>query len=1149
MNDSTNTLARFHGVPDYITQPLANLAEACARSSELLAQNVALGDVASNLLASTVRASHLKVSRAEAIFFNRLDSNQRIVSIALPDLIVDAMRKGDSVMAHAEAAFFTRHDSLAAEHELSREQNEYLRAAVTRLSGTLSEAYQAELDRFWEKPVPASEDNPQGDSAVESLFRQQSSALENDLVLCGHLGLVSAQEQRRLSRLVDGSSTEGVFGLTVATAQNNRTSVPSAYVLSESVESGQPSGVVFLILPAGGIERFESVDTLREGLTSKLQGQMKDALLLRDQEQLGGQPVVGPHAWAFEPLNDSLIDVHVRDVRRKQAEDCRFLLARKADGADQQAFYSQLDRVRTCAHLDESMGQRFNAWIARLGAMAEPHWRKYGDAQQKAHLIRLEQTHDARKDKVDELFGDLQSFETFARTETTRYMRQRLGRDIDPSHIKVFIQDSIELKRDQALTPLYQYTLLQLAIHGGLPHTASMGFSPSPDQLHADFSSAFVKHMLDELNLHERYEQALEQRINDEDVLRAMTHHRDSAIALSAHAAKMQGHLLQERSHALIHLIRGDMPPAGTVHSIGSLHLTATDSRFRDMIVIEEKTPTDEHFVLYAPGAPDGRDFFEFGSWRALSHQVGEWLAVDSGRQYLHDQLSGASRFEAIAVLDDVQLKPSLWRPDSCRFEPSGEREFEPALRRLVHLKASSSLAHLNWEKRPVAELPSSARAAEFAKLNARITALNREFAKLSPELMSLRDYVQKETSKRLNDYLQSTGYKGHVDPGTLYLGLGTAYTEQPDFGKDSDLRSLIDLMIYGNEDIRSYSPLLHVYSSAGLDVTQFPITLIGFMDKQIREADLSARYMEYLTSKFLDRKHPLYYRRKALLGKRIQYEMTRGALLMFHQRHLNKGQYTWLCQAIDGLTVGAPVASSMETTAVSAFKIAGQVIEGVYIFRNFSSQDPDYNLLYTPGAPDGVEFRPLSDYARLLNSEQMQRYYAARVSHAGQKLMGEFLDQFIRGRKHEPDFVRIHNRPEDRITHIDQLYGDLFERLIADVDSQTESVAEKRMALAYTIIKWTGTIILLPFPELSFGWGLLTTTLTFVEAFDVYASGDRAAAIPLFISGAIGIFSGADEVRTLIMGGDGLARMIATRAGLWAWKKLDMGAVYRLPA
>ncbi|WP_062386770.1 dermonecrotic toxin domain-containing protein [Pseudomonas abietaniphila] len=1147
MNDTSTQSA---GIPENIAQHFADLTEACARSSELMAKNLTLREVASNLLISTVRAINLKVCSPDALFFNRPDGDQQIVSIAMPDLLVDVMRHGDSVMEEAGAAFFTRHDSLDAEHALSDGQNQELREAVVRFSGTLSETYQAHLEGLWQKPVVTSEHLESAVTTVDELIQQQGAALDTELALCGFAQLMSTQEQKRLSRVIEGHSTDGVFGLEWTAADGSRKTVPSAYVVSESVENdGQPSGVVFLVMPARGIERFESVALLREGLSSKLAGSLKDSLLIRDLTQLGEQGTVDPDAWTFERLNDPLIQTHVHQVRHKQTHDCQFLLARDGEPTDRNAFYTQLQSVQVCAHLDEGMGQRFNSWMARLSEMAEPDWRKYGDAEQKAHLLRLEQAHDDRKKAVDALLGHLHSLETFAYSEMTQYMRQHLGRVIDPSRVRIHVHDTIELRLDDALNTVYEYSLLEFAVKGVSIAASRMRFSPSPDQLHADFSGAFVKQMLDTLNLHVRYEKALEQRLNDESVLRAMTHHRDSAIALGAHAAKMQGHLLQERSHDLVHLIRGDKAPAGTVHTMGSLHLAATDSRLRDVIVIKERTHTDEHYVLYAPGAPGGRDFFEFGSWRRLSFHIGGWLADEAGRNYLHGQLFGPSKAGAIAFLNEAQLNAALWTPDSCRLVSCTGQNFESNLSSLVRQKALGRFPFFNGEARPAADLPSSANASVLAMLNVQITALNNVFAKLSPEMMTLRDYIHKETSRLLNEYLQSVGYPGHIDPDTLYLALGIPFTETPDFGKNSELRSLTELMMYGSEDIKSYSPLIHLYSSAGTDVKALPVNLISFLDKQVREADLAARYMKYLTDEFLGRQHPLHKRRKALIAKRIQCEMSRGALLTFQQRHLSLAQYTWLRKAIDGLSVDAPVVAAVEHTAVSVFKIANQTIEGVYIFRDFNRQDPDYNLLYTPGAPDGLDFRPLSDYAQLLSSEKMQRYFASRVSHAGEKRVRIFLDEFVRGSKYDPDFIRIHNRPENRITNIEQLYGEMFERMIADVDSQTESVAEKRFALAYTIIRWTGTIVFIPFPGLNVPWGLMMASLTIVEAVDAYESGDRAAALPLFIEGAVGLVLGGGGAKDLIKGVDGLTIKLATKAGRWAWKKYDLGVAYRLPA
>jgi hypothetical protein len=1154
MNDLTIALTPSLNPLEDATRYLSELAEASARSSELLAQSMTLREIASDLLRDSVKAAGVGeafgVSSPDAIFFNMPDSDQRIRSVALPDLLVDTMRHGVSVLQDASASFFIRHDSLEAEHAISPALDQALKQALTRFSRTLSQSYQAHLDASWRKPF----DNPQRPQSFDTIFEllaeQQRFALDSEIALCGLSAMMSDQEQERLAGVVAGRFTDGVFGLACTTAENLRMDMPSTYVVSESVDAGgQPAGAVFLIMPAYAIERFETVGMLREALSGRLAGPLCQTLAISDQLQLGGQVAVAPDAWIFDAVNDSLINAHVHGVRHKQIQDCQFLLAQQDDGLGRTAFYAQMERVQTCAHLDEAMGQRFRSWVTRLNERAEPHWRKFADDGDKEHLLRLEQAHDERKRNVDETFGSLQSLETFALAQINHYIQQRLGRAIDPDLVRISLQDTIALGPDDSLEATYEHSLLTFAVQGLPQVTGQMRFTPSPDQLHAGFSASFITNMLQELDLHHRYEETLKQLFDDERTLRALAHHRDSAIALGAFAARMQGHLLQDRSHDLVHLIRGDERREGAVHSIGSLHLSATDSRFRDVIVFEERTRTDEHFVMYAPGAPNGRDFFEFGSWRQLSLQVGEWLATESGRGYVHDQLSGPAESGVIAVLNNVQLKPAYWGAESCHLVHCGGENFERNLTSLVRLKALSAFAPFNGKVRPAGDLPSYADASVLALVNARITALNTEFARLSPGLMSLRDYVHGKTTRLLNDYLRSKGYTRHVDPDTLYLGLGVPFSETPDFGEHSDLRSLTDLMMFGSEDVSSYRPLIHLYSSVGLDVARFPTRLLHFIDKQIREADLGARYMDHLQDEFLGRNHPLYERRKALMANRIQYEMIGGALASYHRGDLTLAQYAWLRQAVSQLSAGAPETPSVKDTAVSLFKIGDQIIEGVYIFRDFATEDPEYNVLYTPGAPDGRDFRPLSDYARLLDSAQMQNYYASRVANAGHALFGEFLETLVRGGKHDPDFIRIRNRPENRVVSADQLYGDMFGRMILDVDSQTESLAEKRLALAWSIIKWTGTIVLLPFPYASFGWGVLTTTVTFIEAFDAYATGDRATAIPLFVAGALGVVSGVDATRALIMGGHGLARIVATRAGLWVWKKLDLSATYRLNA
>ena len=1147
MNDLSIPAPESAGKLESITRQLAGLTQASAFSSAMLGQHPTLRERALQLLVEALEGVDIKaacgVSSPDAIFFNKIYPG-RIHSVAMSDLLVDAMRHGDSVVDIEGAGFFTRHDSIASQFAVPGELSRRLKEAVTRYAPILASYYRSRLLAPWNKPSGNPED-PSARSQAQVLAEEQRRALRCDLALRGLSARVSSEEQDRLTRIVDNDSTDGLFSLVWLAPDGRRVTVPSSYVVSEAGrQESQPGGVVFLVMPARGIERFESVDLLRQALGGPLAGVMKDFLLIPDQSLLEQQNVIEPHAWTFEPLRDPLIDTHVQAVEHKQMRDCNFLLTQGGDGTDRSTFYAGLERVHTCAHLDEAMGHRFNALTGDMNEILQPHWRKYANEEQKAGLLLLEQAHDERKKKVDYVFSEVESFEGFAYAQITQFMREHLGRFIEPELIQITVDDSIELVGNGTLAVTHQKSLLEFAVQGLPGPVGSMTISPSPDQIHIDFSPRFVEAMLKSLDLHRRYEETLHRITGDEENLRLMAHHRDSAIALGAYAARVQGHLLQDRSHDLIHLVRGDFDHKGAVHSIGSLHLAATDTRFRDLIVFEEKTATDEHYVLYAPGSPNGRDFYEFSTWRQLNLEVGGWLAFESGRRFVGDQLAGPDEATVAKVLSNVQLKPSIWGVDSCVLVRSRGLNYESCLVALVRQKALSGLTarHFNPQApdaRPLAVTPS-----EQALVEARIGALNEEFARLSPDLIPLRDYVHAEASHILNDWLRSEGYPHHVDPDTLYLGLGVPYADTPDF---RELSSFTDLMMYGSEEVLSHRPNIHLYSSVGLDVRQLPRQLIHFMDRQILEADLGALYMKFLVDRYLGRTTPHYHRRKAVFAQRIHFEMIRGAMKELINGRLSDAQYSWLRRTISAFSGVESAPISGPAMAVSSFSINEQIVEGVYIFRDFTNNNPEYKLLFTPNAPDGRDFRPLTDYAELMEAPSMQSYYLSRVSHYGQRKAGTFLEELYRGGKHNPDFVKIEYWSEYRLPSAEQLYGSMIERMIEDVDSLTESVAEKRFALAWAVIKWTGTILLLPFPQASFAWGVLTTTVTFIEAFRAYAAGDRATALPLFVFGVFGIVSGGDAARTLITGGQGVAKAIGTTAGLWAWKKLDLSSVYRI--
>ncbi|WP_296259481.1 dermonecrotic toxin domain-containing protein [Pseudomonas sp. UBA5706] len=1143
--DSSST-SRASQTFDQIAQQLTKLAQASSGCQQVLAQRQSLRGWASSLLRERIRHSRphigLRVSNPDALFFNQRSADGSVSSVAMTDLLIDAMRNLKPVTQAVGAGFHTRHATLDRAYALPDTQNTQLIEVINKLMPTLCAAYEQYHRGQWQCRVAHPVDSQRTDTAVRMVEQLQREALMSEIELLGLTAAMSAAEQSRLSSVVHGGNTDGVFGVSCTLANGRQITLPSVYVVTQSAQtSNEPSGVVFLVLPCRGIERVESIAVLRETLSRRLSGadpdpHYVDNLWLYDKGRLINEQFISPDAWKFTPRNCSLLDDHVKSVQRKQEGDLNFLMQQPSlDDAD---FHASLERVQLCTYLDDAMGHRFNLLSVRAEALVQPDWRKYAKLSDKNHLLALEEKHRALKGNVAERLADIESFAVFAYSELTHYMQKTLGCMIDPTKVMITLQDSIRLGGGQDLKPSYRKSLFEFAVEGMPGLDGKVGFEPAVDQIHADFSYEFVTTMMKDLNLHHRYGTAMRDAYADPENLRAMVMHRDSAIALSAFTASMQGHMIQDRSHELLAMIRGDKSKLGSSYSMGSLYLLETHTRFNDLIVFADKTQTSEHFVLYAPGAPGGQDFFEFSSWRQLCFGVGGWLATGSGRAYIHEQLASPTERGHSAAVNDVQLKPALWGANSCLFVRCQGTTFESNLAQLITQKVARSV-HAAQVTAPQTDSENSfASPAVVALMDARIEALNAEFIKLSPGLIDFRSYVHQQTSRLLNDFLCGAGYTRHVDPDTLYVGLGLPRRDTPEFGDNSELHQLTQLMMEGSKDILSHRPHIHLYSSTGLDVSELPIRLIHFMDKQVRGADMGARYMDFLEETFLSRNDPVYARRKLLMAKRVQYEMTRGALKEFMRGELTESQYSWLRQTIVALDQNA--LPSSKTTGVSAFRIANQIIEGVFIFRDFSRNDPAYNLLYTPNAPDGIHFRPVTDYARLLESAQMQNYCYRRVAYMGQPMVGTFLERLQRGGKFDEGFIRIVNRFEYRIMDAERLYGDMIERMIADVDAQTVSLAEVRLATAWTVIQWLGNVLLVPFPAARIAWGIFTSAVKVYQGVDAYLSGDRAAALPLLIDGVIGIVSGGNKFRKLFSAAQLAATGGGVPVGVWIWSKRE---------
>jgi hypothetical protein len=703
------------------------------------------------------------------------------------------------------------------------------------------------------------------------------------------------------------------------------------------------------------------------------------------------------------------------------------------------------------------------------------------------------------------------------------------------------VPDQFQLSEGQ-LTHRYSKSLLAFAVDG-LPHASGAITVKLPKgSANPAFDSAFVEQMIDSLDLHRRYSQQLRARYTEETTHRAMTLMRDSAMALTACSAELQGHLRDGRSQELLHLVRGDNTKGGSTLSMGSLTLAASGAYFKDVLVFMDRTGADDHYVLYAPGAPGGQDMFEFSSWRSLSFVIGGWLATEGGARYIKDQTATTLSGDEHGFLEKVQAKPTLWSGSSVVFTELAGQNFEETLGRSVQQKVDRVLGVQEMTLTRFQHQTAYATPRSYALLTARIEALNQAFGTTTQHLVLFEEFARREANTAIAAYLKAEGSDTLIDADTLYFDLENAtYTGSPDFSEYTRLRSVTRLYMESYSNSYAYKPSAPMYSSVGQNLAGLPTKFVKFIDKMLRDANAGSRYIDFLKDEFLNVKHPAYAYRKGLFGKRLHCDMRQAAMRDLFNGHLSERQYQWLVQMITSLDKtlfdqSKSLREVLKRSTVSHFRFAGHVVEGVYLFRDFSKPVEAFNLLYTPDAPDGISFRAVTDYPQLMSAGSMRGYYYRRVAYKAQPSVGSRFDDMDRNIAVSIEIENRETQNTDQITDVDRLYDRQIQCLITDVDDQTQSTHERWIENCYSVARKVGWLLLIPFPAASLAWTGFNLALDVQRGLSAYHYGDRAAASGILADSIFGAISGGLGVQGLTAAaGEGVTSLIK----VWVGKKI----------
>lgn len=1110
-----------------LSLPLANLCSASAQADELLKSMPDLRHAMRGLLRTALRRVGVNDS-PDMLFLNtRTMDGSLLSSTSLTEAMIQALLDGVAVLDGELLAVYTRHDSVDSQFLAGHIDLERLKQVFTQTTESLSDHFLHLMNEFWSQPMdsPGSPDHKIVPQVEWSSL--QLTAMINEVELGLLKGDLDQQDKARLRSVLSNTRGEGAHSISLVADGQSAAPLNSTFVITRKPQASRTltvensEGPVFLLTAIHGVEKFDSLSVLDQTLRERFLDPQARAFLLDDlQLQLADQLSTATQIECeYRPNSGYLVHLMVRALRVKQAEDCRWLLAKASESKDVASLLKSVQGVQSLAWFDDARRHSFHSHVQYLQALTTPHWLKYSNEGDKASYELFEDEYRLRAATANQLLTGLESLEGYALSKIDDYLLQHLGYSVDPTQVFITLQDKWPSSTGE-LSATYRKSLLDYALNG-LPITsddAAAQISLPPGDEHPAFTFSFVNELIAQLDLRYQYFQALKARYLLPETQRAMLHQRDSALALSALAAQLQGHLHlvdgSDRAVELIALIRADGEKQGAVLQMGALEVGAEGNRLRDAIVFSDVTETDAHYVLYMPGAPVGRDMFVFDSWRKLYHEVAGWAATPNGRAFFVSQNAPDRRESITAFMQAVGGKAINWKEEDIRFIPM-HGDYQSNLTELINAKIKHELAELPVVIAGERSAATYNRRRQLAVLDARIDFLNRTYAS-HMNLISYSEYARRAGEAEILKRLNQT-----IDPDTVFFDLySLARRPQPDFGAYTDLISLTQLLM--NDFKYHLDDRAPMYSSIGQNLSTLSMDIV----QQILSEPAGEKYIDILKQDYGDRSNPDYLRRRGLFAQRKYFEVYRDLLITHLEGGFSQEQYQWALMLLSTVYPGAtsntpPPTSLLGNSSLNAFYLNGRLIEGVMVFKRQKAGAPDFSLLYTPEAPDGIRFRSPEEFISTLTSPGMDAYYYNRVSYKAQPSIGTLFQELSKNKERALQSLTFDD--DEKIRDLPRLHDAMIRRMIQDVDEQSLSKAEAFAEALYNVVKWTGTILLIPFPPAAVAWGFLNTSITLARGYLAYLDGDRATAGEYYVLGVVGLALGALGTNDLALSTHGL--------------------------
>lgn len=493
-----------------------------------------------------------------------------------------------------------------------------------------------------------------------------------------------------------------------------------------------------------------------------------------------------------------------------------------------------------------------------------------------------------------------------------------------------------------------------------------------------------------------------------------------------------------------------------------------------------------DSFLLYAADAPGERQWWGGLDEAALEAMLTGWC----GTSWLKAQ---------IAEHDQEALAMALREPRWVRWDA-------PTPQRLFQLRAQ-------WQAGRQQALQHYLNPAWY--INAPL-AKRRELLRRETSLQLLREHVQASLpipafqlfARDKAAALLATLLGEEADPDTVLLTAFSrtcTFTELVITGLQRAFEPPFDLTLIAPDELGyvhrpEHARQVSASGPAGLDLS--PLTWER-LEKDVDGQWLADQYAAHVQTQLLDASAAGYAERRALYAEMARQDFQRAALAGALQGGLAAGQQALVEQFaqppgesddwVELFSLQFEVGSLVNVHKYPWLNLlprgqrSHETIEGLWVFK-----EGDQSLVYTPGAPDGLEFRPLSGMARALRRQDMTDYLLARLRVKMQDWMTYQLRAVGDGAAPGPQasalpVANLHEAFYDQ--HVRQALARVAESHVGQAQALRERI--ERALFAVELVLMVAT---LPFPPAAFALGTLFAFKDLALAIDAQQRGDKDA-------------------------------------------------------